>query len=153
MLKRSVFLRAAVAGGVVALGLAGCAMMDRDDRQAFHATMTGAQEVPPAATAGTGQAEVRYTAGRDYVPGTLRWRVTYSGLTGPVVAGHIHGPAAPGQNAGVLIPFTNVGTSPITGEARLTAEQLAQLNAGQLYVNLHTQRYPGGEIRGQLLPR
>jgi hypothetical protein len=53
----------------------------------------------------------------------------------------------------VLIPFTNLGANPITGEARITPEQLGQLDSGQWYVNLHTARNPGGEIRGQLRPR
>jgi hypothetical protein len=85
--------------------------------------------------------------------GMLSWRVTYTGLTGTATAGHIHGPAAPGANAGVLVPFTNVASAPITGEKQITPQQAAQLESGQWYVNLHTARYPGGEIRGQLRRR
>jgi hypothetical protein len=149
MLKCSLFIRAAVAGAVVCVGLAGCAQMGMESRQAFEAALSGAQEVPPVATSGTGQAEVHFSPGTNM----LRWRVTHGGLSGPVTGAHIHGPAGPGQNAGVLIPFTNLGANPITGEARITPEQLGQLDSGQWYVNLHTARNPGGEIRGQLRPR
>jgi hypothetical protein len=149
MLKRSLFIRAAVAGAVVCVGLAGCAQMGLEDGQTFEAALSGAQEVPPVATSGSGQAEVHFSPAMNM----LRWRVTHSGLSGPATGGHIHGPAGPGQNAGVLVPFTNPAASPITGEARITPEQFGQLGSGQWYVNLHTASHPGGEIRGQLRPR
>ena len=82
--------------------------------------------------------------------GTMSYRVTYSGLSGAATAGHIHGPAGPGANAGVAVPFANAA-SPISGEVKLTPEQLTQLSSGQWYVNIHTARNPGGEIRGQLV--
>jgi hypothetical protein len=80
---------------------------------------------------------------------TLNWTVTYSGLT--PTAGHIHGPAAPGANAGVLVPFTGGLVSPIKGSATLTDAQISDLEAGRTYVNLHTADNKGGEIRGQLV--
>lgn len=149
MAVRPVLLRAVFASGVLGLALAGCAQMRSEPPDTFEAAMSGAQEVPPVSTAGAGQAEVQYRP----ATGMVHWRVTHSGLSGPVTGAHIHGPAGPGQNASVLIPFTNVGASPITGEARVTPEQLGQLRSGQWYVNLHTARNPNGEIRGQLRPR
>ena len=80
---------------------------------------------------------------------TLTYSITYEGLTGDAVAAHIHGPAAEGENAGVQVPFDNPA-SPITGTAELTDEQIADLEAGKYYVNIHTQANPGGEIRGQI---
>lgn len=112
----------------------------------FKAALNAAAEVPPNTSTGTGQAEASYDAGAK----TLGWTVTYAFLTGPLTAGHIHGPAAPGVNAGVMIPFDNLA-SPIRGSAVLTADQAAALKAGKLYVNLHTAAHPGGEVRGQLL--
>jgi hypothetical protein len=112
----------------------------------YEAAMAGSQEVPPVTTAGNGMAEVQL----DTQSSKLSWKVTYSGLSGPAVAGHIHGPAAAGTNAGVLIPFTNVAAQPITGETTVTAQQIADLAAGRWYVNIHTPAHPGGEIRGQL---
>jgi len=141
--------RAALAGGLLCLVLAGCAQTRGEPPETFEAVLSGAQEVPPVDTAASGQAEVEFRP----AAGLVRWRVTHSGLSGPVTGAHIHGPAGPGQDAPVLIPFGQPGANPLTGEARITPEQLGQLASGQWYVNLHTARHPGGEIRGQLRPR
>jgi CHRD domain len=97
-------------------------------------------------TPGTGNA----TATLDTATKTLNWTVNYSGMSGPVTAAHIHGPAAPGANAGVLVPLTGNLASPIKGSATLTDAQISDLEAGQTYINLHTADNKGGEIRGQL---
>ncbi len=141
--------RVLIAGALVSLG--GCAMMDSmmgSSKVRLSGTLSGAQEVPPATTAGSGTV----TANFDKSSNKLTYEVTYSGLTGPAGAGHFHGPAAVGQNAGVALPFANPA-SPIRGEATLTAAQAADLLAGRWYANIHTARYPGGEIRGQLTVR
>ncbi|MDP1566904.1 MAG: CHRD domain-containing protein, partial [Polaromonas sp.] len=44
-------------------------------------------------------------------------------------------------------------TSPMSGQATLTAAQMADLLGGKWYANIHTARYPGGEIRGQMTVR
>jgi hypothetical protein len=80
----------------------------------------------------------------------LSWTVNYSGLSGPATAAHIHGPAEPGKNASPAVPFQNAGVNPITGSATLTDAQVADLNDGKYYVNIHTAANPGGEIRGQI---
>jgi hypothetical protein len=150
MLNRAFFLRTLVATAL-GVGLAGCGMLRQwPANEHFDATLDGAQEVPPVATAGTGKAELHFNE-RTL---TLQWTVTYSGLSGPVTGAHIHGPAGPGQNAGIRIPFTgNLNVSPIRGEAKLTPQQANELTAGQWYVNLHTAQHPGGEVRGQLRAR
>ncbi len=112
----------------------------------FHATMDGASEVPPTTSAGTGTV----TATLDPDSDKLDYTVTFSGLTGPATMAHIHGPAAPGANAGVVVPLGMAPTSPITGSKMLTAAQVDELKAGKMYVNVHTAAHPGGEIRGQL---
>jgi hypothetical protein len=119
----------------------------RADQINFKADLSGASEVPPVTSAGKGTA----TASLDTATKTLNWTVTYSGLSGPATAGHIHGPAAPGANAGVLVPFTGGLVSPIKGSATLTDAQISDLEAGRTYVNLHTADNKGGEIRGQLV--
>ena len=83
----------------------------------------------------------------------LTWTVTYSGLSGPATAGHFHGPAIAGTNAGVALPLMGDLTSPIKGSATLTAAQSADLMAGMWYMNLHTAANLNGEIRGQLASR
>lgn len=153
MASRQTFLRGAVAGAA-ALVLAACGQMGMGSgssgtssgMETYRATLSSAQEVPVNPSAGTGSAEVMVN------PSTMAmtYRVTYSGLTGPATAGHIHGPAAAGQNAGVKVPFPTAAASPITGSGTLTADQYADLKGGRYYVNIHTAAHPGGEIRGQL---
>ena len=63
--------------------------------KSFHASLSGAQEVPPVAGSGTASADFKL----DAVTKTLTWTVTYSGLSSDAVASHIHGPAAMGANA------------------------------------------------------
>jgi hypothetical protein len=76
-------------------------------------------------------------------------------LSGTVTMAHIHGPAAEGKNGPVQIWLTKKGSpaeSPIKGQATLTPEQAKQFEAGELYINVHTEAHPGGEIRGQVMP-
>jgi hypothetical protein len=149
MMNRHTVVRTALAAALVAL-VAGCGQMRPSQKMdIYEATLSGAQEVPAVNTAGRGTAEVQFNSNTS----TLSWKVTYSGLTGPATAGHIHGPAGAGQNAGVTVPFTNVTANPITGEAKITPQQYGDLAAGLWYVNLHTAAHPGGEIRGQLRRR
>ncbi len=150
MPSRHTFLRAAVAASFVTFALAGCGMMHMADKtQVFEASLTPSQEVPPSSSTGSGAAEVRF----DQATNKLTWKVTYSGLTGPAAAGHIHGPAAMGANAGVVIPFTGIMAQPVMGEMTITPAQYADLAAGLYYVNIHSAKFPGGEIRGQLRKR
>jgi predicted outer membrane repeat protein len=110
----------------------------------FTATLSGAQEVPPNPSTATGAG----TFGLDAI-GTLTYSITYTYTDiFSETAAHIH-QAPPGVN-GLIIH--NLGTgSPKTGVFTPTLAQLAELKAGNLYVNIHTQAFPGGEIRGQLV--
>ena len=136
---------ALVAAAVVFAGCSGMSMPMMSKTSSATNALSGSQEVPPKPGAGTGT--VKTTLDKD--TRKLTWVVTYSGLSGPVTAGHFHGPAAAGQNAGVVVPFTST-TSPIEGSATLTEAQMADLLAGKWYANLHTAANPGGEIRGQV---
>jgi len=112
----------------------------------FKASLNGKSEVPPNATAGTGTADIDY----DPASKKLSWKLTYSGLTGAAKAAHFHGPAEPGKNGGVVVAIPGATSSPADGSATLTDAQAADLEAGKLYVNVHTEANPGGEIRGQV---
>ena len=132
--------------------LAGCAWMSSmtgSSSMSMNSRLTGANEVPPVATDGSGTVDASFNKDTN----VLTWKVTYSGASGPVTAGHIHGPAMAGANAGVVIPFTGSVASPFEGKATLTAAQVADLMAGRYYVNLHTAKNPGGELRAQLVPK
>jgi CHRD domain len=110
------------------------------------ARLSGANEVPAASSNGSGT----LSANLDKTTSVLTWTVTYSGLSGPATAGHFHGPAPMGQNAGVALPFTGSLESPIRGTATLSPAQMDAVMNGNWYVNLHTAANPGGEIRGQV---
>ena len=134
--------RAFLAGAFVAvLSASGAFAQTTTDK----VDLKSSEEVPPNTSKSTGTAVVTY----DPATKLLKWEVTYSGLTGPATMGHIHGPAEPGKNAPVIIPFAKV-ESPIEGSATLTDAQAADLKAGKLYINIHTAENKGGEIRGQL---
>lgn len=114
----------------------------------FKASLDGASETPPNDSKGTGA----MTASFDPTTSTLTWSIDYSGLTGPAVAAHFHGPAPAGKAAGVEVPLAAPLDSPMKGSAKLTAEQAKDLMAGQMYVNIHTAEHKPGEIRGQVQP-
>jgi hypothetical protein len=114
----------------------------------FKADLKAASEVPPKDSSGTGT----LTATLDTTTSQFKYHVEFSGLTGPAVAAHFHGPAAEGVNAKPQVPVKGSPvTSPIDGTATLTPEQVTDLEAGKWYFNLHTKANPGGEIRGQVL--
>ena len=113
--------------------------------EVFKGTLTTGAEVPPVTGAGTGSAVVNF----DPATKQVTYTVSYSGLSGPAKAGHIHCGAAAGANAGVAVPFKSPD-SPINGTATLTDAQIADLEAGKCYVNIHTEKNGGGELRAQL---
>ena len=86
----------------------------------------------------------------DKTSNLLRWKVNYSGLSGPATAGHFHGPATVGANAGVVLGWPAPIKNPMEGSATLTPAQAADLMAGRWYANIHTAAHPGGEVRGQM---
>ena len=82
----------------------------------------------------------------------LKWKLTYSKLTGPAAAAHIH-KAAKGKSGNIVVPLcgpTPKCRSGVTGTATLTPAELSAFKKHLLYVNVHTAKNPNGEIRGQL---
>lgn len=107
--------------------------------------LSGGAEVPPNTSSGSGNADVTY----DTASKKLSWKLSYSNLTGPATMAHFHGPADPDKNAPVVIPIAPA-TSPTEGSVTLTDAQAADLMAGKMYINVHTEANKGGEIRGQV---
>lgn len=113
--------------------------------------LSSAQEVPTptgdvSAATGTFAASVTQTAtGAD-----ISWQMTFSGLTGPATAAHIH-TGARGVAGPVVVPLCGPCTSPASGTATVTDPAvLAAIQNGGAYVNVHTNTNRAGEIRGQL---
>ena len=146
---RRTILGSCVAGVSAAL-LALTSRASKADTTTYKADLKGSSEVPSNTTTGTGSATVTI----DSATHKITYNVTFSGLTGPATAAHIHGPAPAGKNAGVMVWLSTKGkpaTSPLSGSATLTAAQASDLANGLCYVNVHTAKNPGGEIRGQLM--
>jgi len=138
-------LRSALLAAVFAAGFATAASAAT---MQFQAKMNGASEVPPTQSAATGDV----LATLDTTSKVLTYTVTFNNLTGPAAAAHFHGPAAAGANAGVAVPIGGASpTSPVHGTATLTDAQIADLEAGKWYANVHTAANKGGEIRGQVM--
>jgi hypothetical protein len=116
----------------------------------FTASLDGTQEVPPNASTATGTATVTLNS----VETMITVNVTFTGLIGGTASSaHIHGPAAPGTNAPVVIALTGfpAATSGTYSQSfAITSAQVSNLRAGLFYVDIHDATFPGGEIRGQL---
>lgn len=115
------------------------------EKMTMKVNLTGASEVPAVTSPGKGTADVSF----DTATKVLTWKVNYSGLTGPATMAHFHGPAEAGKNAPVAIPFKDAASG-AEGSATLTDAQAADLMAGKMYINVHTDANKGGEIRGQV---
>ena len=116
----------------------------------FQANLSGLGENPPNASPGFGLGTVVLDAGQTNITVDLNW----SGLTAPATASHIH-TGGVGTNGPVTFPFAGVpaataGAIP-TQTFSITPTQVTDLFAGNLYMNVHTLTFPGGEIRGQLI--
>jgi hypothetical protein len=108
--------------------------------------LSGDQEVPPVSTSATGMGKITVADN-----GSVSGSVSVQGLA-PTMA-HIHLGAA-GKNGPVIIPLTKTadGVWSVPPDAKLTAEQMKSYQAGDLYVNVHTDANKGGEIRAQIKP-
>ena len=116
----------------------------------YTADLKGSTEVPPNDSKGTGSV----TASLDTVSKKFTYTATYAGLTGPATAAHFHGPAAAGVNAPPVVPVPATAlATPIKGDATLTDPQIADLDAGKWYFNVHTAVHGPGEIRGQVMKK
>jgi hypothetical protein len=116
----------------------------------YTANLSGAEEVPANASAGTGFGRVTLNDSETQVTVS----VYYQGLGSNVTAGHVHGSAPPGTNAPIVFnlnPTTGVTQGSVVGMLfAITPAQVADLKNGLLYFNIHSGTFPDGEIRGQI---
>jgi hypothetical protein len=158
-LRRSalVAVGAVVLVGAVSLGGIATASGEGDEIR-LRATLSGAQEVPPADPDGTGRARVELDRDGGQVCFAVRFR-----NIGTPNRGHIHVGAA-GVNGAIVVEFFELAANPAdprhdlleTGRldgcvpaSESTLNDIAA-NPGGFYVNLHNARFPAGAIRGQL---
>jgi hypothetical protein len=84
--------------------------------------------------------------------GTLTWKLTFRNLSGRAIAAHVHLGRA-GRAGPVAVPLCGPCTARASGRSRVTAAARRALQGGGAYVNVHTQKNPAGEIRGQVRAR
>lgn len=141
---------------------------DRNKNSSFHANMIGWGEVPALNTPG------HATLALNVTDTTITFKLDYANLTGPPAAAHIH-VGQQGVNGGVSVFFCGGGGKPacpasnsgsVSGTISAAdvvgptaqgyavgdiAPVIAALRGGVTYANMHTAKFPGGEIRGQIV--
>ena len=112
---------------------------------AIKVNLTGTEQVPPLNVPGTGSGSFRVAE-----DGTITGSVTTKDVQGTMA--HIHR-GAKGANGPVIVPLDKNGdTYTVPAGRKLTPAQIEDLKKGNLYVNVHTNRNKGGEVRAQLQP-
>ena len=169
-------MKAAVASALVAGAVVAGTVAFADGGDSIRETLTGYEEDPLVlSTSGSGEFRATISA----KGGQIRYQLSYADLEGDVQQAHIHfggrhqsggisaflctnlgnGPAANPPQACPAAPATITGT--ITADdvigpveqgigAGEIDELVAAIRGGVTYANLHTSKYPGGEIRAQL---
>ena len=159
-MRRPILLAALGALLLIALVVPGAGAAKNSD---FIAPMSHAQEVAKVGAPGAGGMATFRVEGN-----VLHYEVSVRRLTGPASMAHIHGPADRGANAGISIWLCGTAALPgpagtpvcssttngvlVAGSVTVTTEQLAIIDAGLGYANVHTALHPPGEVRGQVLP-
>lgn len=133
-------------------------MLEPSDTIFMKASLDGSQTVPTPTTGATGTAwallDVTPASSGSYgssiVP-QLTYRVTYANLDSTFLAAHFH-LGAPGVNGPVVMPITTFTGNTAQGTWSGISDSIVDdMLAGNIYINIHSDKYPQGEIRGQLL--
>jgi len=113
----------------------------------FYADLSADEQSAVTESPGTGR--VDFVLERSTL--NLTWKATYSDMTSLATGVHIHGPQTPGGEAGIVVDLAPDGmTNPVEGSAELSEGLLIYLVQDRLYVNLHSAKYPAGELRGHI---
>ncbi len=160
MLSRRFFGNALIVT-IAALGLTAC---ESDPQEKYVAELRGSNEVPANTSSAIGRVVLLVSRDASYA----EYSVEASGLSGGIRGGHFHRAAAGVNGPIVLSFFFNADGSPLPAPVPGTTDLeinkaiartitkaqldviLADLRAGNLYANVHTPNFPGGEIRGQM---
>jgi hypothetical protein len=131
---------------VASLVLAAMAACTSMGASAQAQALSGDQEVPPVSTSASGSGTIAVAP-----DGAVSGSVKTTGVAGTMA--HIH-MAAPGKNGPVIVPLVKSGDGEwsVPPGSKLNADQMKAYQAGELYVNVHSDANKGGEIRAQLKP-
>lgn len=130
-------------------------------KKSFCSVLSGQQQVPIVQTNATGFVKATLKGNTLTVKGCFQNLSSPLFPVGQLGAAHIHGPSLPGSNAPVVFQLTVIpGPGNLSGKFdacqnrfALNEEQLQWLHDGLFYVNIHTEMWQSGEIRGQILPK
>jgi uncharacterized protein (DUF1800 family) len=140
-----------LAAFATAPGLADSPVSSGQYNVAQAASLFLAQMIPQGSSLSLGFGSASLLLAPDQATAVLHY--TFSNLSGPIIAQHIHGPGGP------ILFDIDTSTPDATGGRTWTivpaggftaAQIIAALFGGQCYVNLHTALYPAGEIKGFL---
>ena len=137
----------AFAGVAAAVALAGSSTSA--SIYTYKSTLSRGVEVPKPKAPATAKGVFTATVTEKGSTRTLRWKLTFSGLSGKASAAHIHRGKA-GVAGGVLIALCGPCKNGQIGTQRISSSVGDTLERGRIYVNVHTNKNPGGEIRGQV---
>lgn len=126
-------------------------------REGYTYSLTGEQEVPEVETDATGNGFVSI----DRDQSNVHFMFAFDGLSGPATMAHFH-TAPMGENGGVIFdfgPFLDLSMNSGMAAGFWTdmddmpfgLEDAADFRGGMVYVNVHTEDNPGGEVRGQVV--
>ena len=153
-MTRTRLLCVAAVTGAMALALAalGTAASQKTETYKLSAKLTAGQEVPKPSAPGGAKGSFTGTSVEKNDKTTLKWKLTFSGLSGKAAAAHIHlgkrGKAGP-----VAVPLCGPCSSGAHGTTKISRSVERAFEHGGAYVNVHTAKNKDGEIRGQVKAR
>lgn len=113
------------------------------------AALTSNADVPKPKGAALAKGTFTGTYVENKTGAVLKWKLTFSHLTGAAAAAHIHG-GKPGVAGPVLVPLCGPCRNGQTGTVKVNKATIAALEGHRAYINVHTAKNAGGEVRGQV---
>jgi hypothetical protein len=118
-----------------------------EDDILFGAPLSDDEQSIPTESPGSGYAEFRLE--RETLK--LSWKVVYKDITSPPIEIGLYGPENVGANAGMIVNLAPKGMgSPVEGSTILSDGNFQYLITTRVYVNIKTQKWKDGELRGQV---
>jgi len=108
------------------------------------AHLLGSSMVPATQSDAFAEAQFDY----DSASHALQYYVNYDGIAPAKM--DLHSPGTAREKAASVLDIP-LSESPISGTVKLTPGQESELLAGKMYLDIHSQKYPDGEIRGQIV--
>lgn len=149
-MRSSLALALACAAGIAIVVAGGAPARIAADRSQLRALLNPTDEVPPpSGNVANARGTFTATATKTATGASLQWRLTFSNLSGPAAAAHLHS-GARGVAGPVTLALCGPCMSPVTGTSEIDAALLGTIQSDGAYANVHTPTNPRGEIRAQV---